>query len=46
MLQFILSDKAQDITTKVYYAPLPEQARAIARENLKKIKYEGKSVLQ
>ena len=46
MLQFILSDKAQDITTKVYYAPLPEQARAIARENLKKIKYEGKAVLQ
>ena len=46
MLQYILSDEAQAITTKVFYAPLPEKARKIARENLKKIQYEGKTLLQ
>ena len=46
MLQYILSDEAQAITTKVNYAPLPEKARKIARENLKKIKYEGKTLIK
>ncbi|MCF0198048.1 MAG: phosphate ABC transporter substrate-binding protein PstS [Bacteroidaceae bacterium] len=46
LLQYILSDEAQEITTKVYYAPLPEKAREIARQNLKNIQYEGKSLLQ
>ena len=46
MLQYVLGDEAQSITSKVYYAPLPAKARDIARENLKKIKYEGRAIVE
>lgn len=42
LLNWILEDKAQNLTKKVHYAPLPEKARNNARTLLKSITFEGK----
>ena len=46
MLQYILSDEAQNITSEVHYAPLPEKAKELSIENLRTVTYNGKPILQ
>ena len=41
LLQYILSDDAQKITSEVHYAPLPAKARELSMENLKAVTYDG-----
>ena len=46
LLQYILSDDAQNITSEVHYAPLPAKAKEISLTNLKSVTYDGVSILQ
>lgn len=46
LLKYILSDKAQEITSEVHYAPLPEKVKELSLNNLKDINYDGVSLLQ
>lgn len=46
LLEYILSDEAQHIAPEVHYAPLPAKVKAISRENLKNVTYDGVSILQ
>ena len=46
MLQYILSDEAQNITSEVHYAPLPEKAKELSMKNLKTVTYNGKPILE
>ncbi|MBR3831109.1 MAG: phosphate ABC transporter substrate-binding protein PstS [Muribaculaceae bacterium] len=44
LIEFILSEKTQGITTKVHYAPLPAKAIELSRENLKAITFNGEAL--
>lgn len=46
LVQYILSDEAQNITSEVHYAPLPAKAKELSLENLKKVTYDGVAILQ
>ncbi len=46
LLKYILSDKAQGITSEVHYAPLPTKAKELSMTNLKAVTYDGISILQ
>ena len=46
LLQYILSDEAQNITTEVHYAPLPAKAKELSMKNLKAVTYNGVAILQ
>ena len=46
LLQYILSDEAQNITSEVHYAPLPAKAKELSMTNLKSVTYDGVAVLQ
>lgn len=46
MLQYILSDEAQKITSEVHYAPLPAKAKELSLANLKTVTYNGASILK
>ena len=46
LLQYILSDEAQNITSEVHYAPLPAKAKALSMTNLKGVTYDGVAILQ
>lgn len=46
LLKYILSDEAQNITSEVYYAPLPAKAKELGLANLKTITYNGVTILQ
>ena len=46
LLQYILSDEAQKITSEVHYAPLPEKAKELSLENLKSVTYNGTAIMQ
>lgn len=46
MLNWMLDDKAQSMTSKVHYAPLPTTAREYAKNILKHVTYDGKSVIK
>ena len=46
LLKYILSDKAQGITSEVHYAPLPTKAKELSMTNLKTVTYDGISILQ
>ena len=46
LLQYILSDEAQKITSEVHYAPLPAQAKELSLKNLKTVTYDGMPILQ
>lgn len=46
LLQYILSDEAQNITSEVHYAPLPAKAKEISMTNLKTVTFDGVSILQ
>lgn len=41
LLQFMLADETQKITSEVHYAPLPKRAVELSLNNLKKITYNG-----
>ena len=46
LLQYILSDEAQKITSEVHYAPLPEKAKELSLNNLKTVTFDGTAILQ
>ena len=46
LLQYILSDEAQNITSEVHYAPLPTKAKELSMKNLKTVTYDGVAILQ
>ncbi len=46
LLQYILSDEAQKITSEVHYAPLPAKAKELSMKNLKTVTYDGMPILQ
>lgn len=46
LLQYILSDNAQNITSEVHYAPLPTKAKELSLKNLKTVTYDGVTILQ
>jgi len=46
LLQYVLSDEVQDITTEVHYAPLPAKAKELSMKNLKTVTYNGVAILQ
>lgn len=46
LLNYILSDEAQSITSEVHYAPLPTKAVELSKENLKSVTYDGVAILQ
>ena len=45
LLQYILSDEAQNITSEVHYAPLPAKAKELSIANLKTVTYDGEIIL-
>ena len=46
LLQYILSDEAQKITSEVHYAPLPAKAKELSIANLKTVTYDGEAILK
>ncbi len=46
LVQYILSDEAQNITSEVHYAPLPTKAKELSIANLKSVTYDGVAILQ
>lgn len=46
LLEYILSDDAQSVTSEVHYAPLPAKAKELSLKNLKTVTYDGVSILQ
>ena len=46
LLQYILSDDAQHITSEVHYAPLPTQAKELSMKNLKTVTFDGETILK
>ncbi len=44
LLKYILSPAAQELTSEVHYAPLPEKAIELSRENLKTVTYNGEPI--
>ena len=45
LLQYILSDEAQSITSEVHYAPLPAKVKELSIANLKTVTYDGEAIL-
>ena len=46
LLQYILSDEAQSITSEVHYAPLPAKAKELSIANLKTVTYDRETILK
>ena len=46
LIQYILSDEAQNITSEVHYAPLPAKAKELSIANLKSVTFDGVAILQ
>ena len=46
LLNYVLADEAQGITSEVGYAPLPVKAKELSAANLKTVTYDGVSILQ
>ncbi len=46
LLQYILSDEVQSITSELHYAPLPDKAKELSLINLKSVTYDGEAILQ
>lgn len=44
LLEYILSQEAQNIANNVHYAPLPQKVIDLSKENLKQITYNGHSI--
>lgn len=46
LLQYILSEEAQKITSEVHYAPLPAKAVELSLANLKSVTFNGETILK
>lgn len=46
LLKYILSKDAQQMTSKVHYAPLPEKAKELSLKNLQTVTYNGEAILK
>ena len=46
LLNCVLADEAQGITSEVGYAPLPDKAKELSAANLKTVTYDGTPILQ
>ena len=46
LLQYILSDEVQNITSELHYAPLPARAKELSMTNLKSVTFDGVAILQ
>ncbi len=46
LLNYVLADEAQGITSEVGYAPLPDKAKELSAANLKTVTYDGTPILQ
>lgn len=46
LINYILSDEAQKITSEVHYAPLPIKAIDLSKENLKTVTFNGISLIK
>ncbi len=46
LMEYILSDEAQKMTSEVHYAPLPKKAVEISMNNLKSVTFDGVPVIQ
>ncbi|NLD21213.1 MAG: phosphate ABC transporter substrate-binding protein PstS, partial [Bacteroidales bacterium] len=46
MIDYILSDEAQKITTEVHYAPLPAKAIELSKNNLEKVTFDGVAIYE
>lgn len=46
LIEYILSEEAQSITSEVHYAPLPTKAIELSKENLKRVTFDGTPILQ
>ena len=46
LLNYVLADEAQGITSEVGYAPLPAKAKELSAANLKTVTYDGTPILQ
>ena len=46
LLEYLLSDEAQSITSEVHYAPLPAKVKELSMANLKGVTYNGVAIIQ
>lgn len=46
LLEYLLSDEAQSITSEVHYAPLPAKVKELSKANLKGVIYNGVAIIQ
>lgn len=46
LMQYMLSDSVQSITSTVHYAPLPKKAVELSLKNLKTVTYNGEPILK
>ena len=46
LLEYLLSNEAQSITSEVHYAPLPAKVKELSKANLKNVTYNGVAVIQ
>ena len=46
LIKYILSKDAQNMTSEVHYAPLPEKAVELSMKNLKTVTFDGTPILQ
>lgn len=46
LLEYLLSDEAQSITSEVHYAPLPAKVKELSKTNLKGVTYNGVAIIQ
>ncbi len=44
LMRYILSDEAQNLTSEVHYAPLPQAAKDLSIQNLKTVTYDGEAL--
>ncbi len=46
LLRYVISDNAQQLTSEVHYAPLPEKAVELSLKNLSTVTYDGKPLTE
>lgn len=46
LIEYILSERVQSITSKIHYAPLPTAAQELSLQNLKTVTYNGTVILE
>ncbi len=46
LLCYVISDEAQNMTSEVHYAPLPEKAKELSLKNLSTVTYDGQALAE